>query len=636
MLYDYQYDVAAIVATFLLLSIYLIRKSYETKSTKIFLSIIVVDFLAALFDAISCFTISYPEKYSLAFSYVVCYGYFFFYNLLSTLFLVYIDSKAKIEKYRKPVIIVTWATIAFYMVTIFSSPWTHAVAYFDENRNYMHGPVMYVLYIMPFIIILWELQMFYAAKDRFNRYQIIASVAIILAMLVSIAVQMVIKRMLIGQLNMSLVLYFVYMSYENPAYFTFRETQCLNQRAFYETIKDLLRKKKTKFSLIMFHLTDYEYVRHNWGAQYSDKVSSKVAEHFYLEYRKNVFCLSEDKFVIIVHESEERNIQKIEEHIKDFFMESIRINDTSVKMSVSISKLCDLDDHLYEEEILDLVDYCIHHPEEESSASELIEKVINEKHRRETIIHAIKKALDHDEFQVFYQPIYSTASRNFHSAEALIRLYNPELGYINPEEMITIAESNGYIDQIGEVVFRKVCQFISCHDMEQYGLKYIEINLSPIQCMRQDLVEMFSKIMREYNVSSDRVNLEITETASFVNERQIFSNIHRLNEMGIEFSIDDFGSGFASADYLIKLPVSIVKIDKTILWEAMEKENAMVVLINSIRMLKDLGKKIVVEGVEDEKMVNILVKEECDYLQGYYYSKPINEMDFVSLLQKWV
>lgn len=631
MLYDYQYNIAAIVATILLFSICMLRRTFVSKSTIVFVVIIINDFAAAVFDAISIFTISYPEKYPQALNYLVCLSYLFFYNMMSSLFLVYIDTKAKIPAMRKPVRIFAIVSTIYYAVTIFSSPWTHWVAYFDENGRYQHGFFMYTLYVIPFLVIIWELRMFYMAKRNFNKYQVISSVCMIAAMGLSVLFQTLFPRMLIGQLNIALVLFFVYMAFENPAYYTYRETQCLNQKAFFEILKTRLGQNKSDFHIVIVTIKDFDYIRHSFGSHKMEELASRISEFLFFTFRRNAFCLSEDKFVILV--SDKKDIPVCENKIRDYFKKPIEMKDTTLKAGVAFKELCDLNNRFVPEDIEDMVEFKSRCTDEIDDTDQLMETVLQQKHRREQILHIIKRALEHDEFQVFYQPIYKLKTGMYESAEALIRLFDSKLGFINPEELITIAEENGYIDQIGEVVFRKVCEFICRNDLKKYGIRYIEINLSPLQCKQQNLVDLFSSIMEEYHVRPDWINLEITETADFKDERQILVNINQLNDKGIEFSIDDYGSGFASADYLIKLPVSIVKIDKGILWEAMKTPSAMVVLVNTIKMIKDLGKKTVVEGVENLEMVHILTECNCDYLQGYYYSKPIPETEFVKLLQ---
>ena len=140
--------------------------------------------------------------------------------------------------------------------------------------------------------------------------------------------------------------------------------------------------------------------------------------------------------------------------------------------------------------------------------------------------------------------------------------------------------------------------------------------------------------MSKYNINPNQINLEITETAQFSNDENIQENIKKFNEFGIKFSIDDYGSGFASANYLIKLPINIVKIDKEILWSAMKNDNAMIILKNTIKMIKELNYEIIVEGVETKEMADFLKIEGCDFNQGYYFSKPINENEFINFIKE--
>lgn len=254
--------------------------------------------------------------------------------------------------------------------------------------------------------------------------------------------------------------------------------------------------------------------------------------------------------------------------------------------------------------------------------------------KKETILRAIEKAIINQSFDVYYQPIYNIKTKKYESAEALIRLFDDELGFVNPEELIIIAEQNGYINQIDEIVFNKVCKFISQNNLEKFGVQYIEINLSPIQCLKADLVYNYFKIMQKYNISPNQINLEITETAKFTNEEQIIKNLKLFDKKGISLSIDDYGSGFASINYLTKLPISYVKIDKEILWASLKDNKAMIILKNTIKMLKELGKKIIIEGVETQDMVNFLEDEDCDYNQGYYFSKPINDENYLRFLKE--
>jgi EAL domain-containing protein (putative c-di-GMP-specific phosphodiesterase class I) len=198
-----------------------------------------------------------------------------------------------------------------------------------------------------------------------------------------------------------------------------------------------------------------------------------------------------------------------------------------------------------------------------------------------------------------------------------------------------MSEDDGSILDIGDIVFKKVCKFINeSQCVKENGVHYIEVNLSPVQCVHENIVDRLRAIMKKCAVAPKWINFEITETAQYNEDESMHHNIEKLYNNGSCFSIDDYGSGFASADYLFKLPVDIVKIDKSILWQAMENPNAMTVLKNTMNMVKELGKKIVVEGVENQEMVDILTSFGCDYMQGYFFSKPVPAEEYVKFLQE--
>lgn len=629
--YDYQYDIAAFVITVILIGIIKLRKSYRTRSTNIFVILLESILLASFFDAISCYTITYPNEVPLWLNYLVSLGYLFLYNECSVLFLLYIDSRAKIGKIRNLVDGMGAAITLFYAITIFLSPFTHWIAYFDESLEYRHGPLFLALYFFAFGTFLAEFVLFAVARKNFNRYQIYTSVALILSVGVSVIASMISPRLLIGHMFMAISMVFVYIAYENPAHYMYKETTCLNRRAFTE----MIRRRKIdnwSFGFVEFTILDYDYIRHNHGIDVMDKATSMIAEFLSRTFKSNAYVLADDKYAILVFSK--AGIEKAKQLIREFFVMPFEVENDEFRMNVSFIEFEWVDLSLDVDEIESLVGYNMTHSDKEVIEIEEVYTIIEKKQRREQILHAIKNAIDNDGFEVYYQPICERESGKFHSAEALIRLIDPELGFINPEELITLAEESGYINKIGEMVFRKVCAFMRDCKVQELGISYIEVNLSPRQCMEPSLAAVFQNIMSVYNIEPGWINLEITETAQTSDNSYWRRNVERLRRLGVEFSIDDYGSGFASAEYLIRFPISIVKIDKSILWSAMKDEAAMVVLTNTIRMLKELGKKIVVEGVEDEDMIKVLDDNGVDYHQGYYYSKPLPPEDFLNFLRE--
>lgn len=262
------------------------------------------------------------------------------------------------------------------------------------------------------------------------------------------------------------------------------------------------------------------------------------------------------------------------------------------------------------------------------------DELMDIKHREDQVLRAIKTALKDGTFQVFYQPIYSVEKRRYTAAEALVRMPDTGFGFISPEEFIPIAERNGLILEIGEFVFRTVCKFMVRERIWEKGIENIHVNLSAVQCMQERLAQNFLDIMKEYDLPCSSIHLEVTETVAVVSSKSLNINMQKLIENGVQFALDDYGTGFSNATSLVDYPYAIIKIDKGVIWAAMENEDAMKVLTHSIDMIKSLNKDIVAEGVETSEQVNQLENMGCDFFQGYYYSKPVKGSDFVSLLDK--
>lgn len=245
----------------------------------------------------------------------------------------------------------------------------------------------------------------------------------------------------------------------------------------------------------------------------------------------------------------------------------------------------------------------------------------------------LEKAFAENRFEVYYQPIYSIDSGKYNSAEALLRLNDDMYGYISPEIFIPAAEENGMIHKIGKFVLEEVCRFIAGEKFKNLGLEYVEVNLSVIQCMSSELSEDVRAVMERYGVSNEQINLEITETAAAYAQTTIMDNINSLTDYGIAFSLDDFGTGYSNMKRIASMPFAIVKLDKTFA-DIDTDDKMMKVVKNTISMVKDMNMKIVMEGVETEESLREFSNLGVDYIQGYYFSRPLPQDKFISEVKR--
>ena len=253
--------------------------------------------------------------------------------------------------------------------------------------------------------------------------------------------------------------------------------------------------------------------------------------------------------------------------------------------------------------------------------------------QRGEIKESVLSALDEDRVEVFYQPIYSTRQKRFMSAEALVRIRNTDGTIIPPGKFIPVAEETGIIAQLGERVFEKVCEFLQNSNVEQLGISYIEVNLSVVQCEQKNLAERYITIMDKYKIRPCQINLEITESASVKTKEILLDNMKRLINYGVTFALDDFGIGQSNLDYVIEMPVSLMKFDMNMTQAYFRDLKAQFVVQAAIHMAHGMDLLLVAEGVESEEQLNGMKDENIDFIQGYYFSKPLPQQEFLKFLE---
>lgn len=252
------------------------------------------------------------------------------------------------------------------------------------------------------------------------------------------------------------------------------------------------------------------------------------------------------------------------------------------------------------------------------------------------IEETVKTALSQKRLEVYYQPIYNTKKGKYTSAEALIRMKDREGKFISPEVFIPIAEQSSLILDIGDFVLENVCRTLSEEKLSEYGLEYIEVNLSIIECLQSNLASKIMGTLKRFAVPSSQINLEITETASDDFNDIVDQNIKILNKYGITFSIDDFGTGYSSLTRILAMNVKIIKLDRSIVQAPFmsDDKHALLLLENFVNTASSTGSQLVAEGVETKEMARAIIDLGCDYIQGYYFSKPLPRDEFVAIIQE--
>lgn len=250
--------------------------------------------------------------------------------------------------------------------------------------------------------------------------------------------------------------------------------------------------------------------------------------------------------------------------------------------------------------------------------------------RKIEILNLLHQALEQKEFKLHFQPIVSLESKKVVGVEALIRWFSKQKGYIPPLDFIPLAERSGNIREISEWVFKEAVTMQNKLDALGYPIK-ISINVSAKALMSPKFLQAVSKLVKETKADPTRIELELTETALIEDIRESIRILKSLKQMGFIISIDDFGTGYSSLAYLHKLPIDILKIDRTFI-HSVTTDTEIPVVEFMVNIAKELDLSVIMEGVETEIQERIVKRYGCQYAQGYYYSMPLDETDLVAFM----
>ena len=635
MLYNIHYDIAAIVISLFIIFYISVKKGLKSASNRIFLALVISNLFAAFFDIISSVLNSYPDITALWKADIANSLYLAFHNTMTPLLLFYIlcliggiSVRGRIKRF-----VLVIPLLADYVLLLLNLRFRF-VYYYDENGIYQHGPLFILFYCIAFGYMSASVFLLIVKRTNIARSKRYALIFIILATIASLVIQMVYKHLLLEIFAQTIGFLGILLSIENQDDIINPITRVYNRYAFMETVPEIIGNKSCVF--IVIKLPELAYYNTTIGVMRTNEYLRRMAAFFSgLDSRLLCYDMGGGSFVLTGSMVYEDELEAIAGRIEDRFRAIWGQKGSGVSFSAAICA-GSADRISSVEELLLIIDSQDDIKETERVG---IEDIV-EKHKRRILIESIlRRAIANREFQVYYQPIWERKSGRFHSAEALIRLKTAEFGFISPEEFIPIAEESGQIVEIGAFVFDEVCRFYKSHELEKLGVDYVEVNLSTVQCMDPELVQSFKETLRKYQILPERMNLEITESAAADNRRILKDNVNVLNGLGFSFSLDDYGTGYSNFSYMFDLPFSIIKLDKSILWRALHptkgegSKSSGILLSNTIRMMKEMGYNVLVEGVETAEQKLLLEKLSCDYFQGYYFSKPIPGDVFIDFIK---
>lgn len=630
MTWNFDYNISAIMILSTLMIYYVYRRPLPLVHNKLFFLLLTINNLVAITDVVSSVISSYGVFYTIPTLYGANMIYYVCLALSPAVFCNYAAafSHKPIMKKRS---MKYWLYATPFFATlalIFVTPVYHTIFSINESHVFQYEPFRQVIFFETVFYLLVGGAFVLQAQRELRmgeRYSLYLFVAIslfghIYQVYIFHYTQMVSMMNTVGLL-------IIFLIHQNPDYDRDRRSGMYREMGVVKMkAEDLLYGINRPYLTVA--IGNYKELRSVYGELLSDHVLFEMGKYLRATFPNTPHFYAHNGRFVCDYSRKGLDVQAYAEKIFRRCREPFILDGEKYYVSPSI---------IYTDGDISLESHKIMRDTMRIAADEAIEKgtetllhVSMEHHdkamRSVKIAEILKQALSGDNLLIYYQPIYGIQERRIVGAEALVRLYDKELGLIMPDEFIWKAEENGSILTLGEQVFRKVCQFVEKNDMDKLGLKFIEVNLSPMQCVREQLAEEFSVIMNEYGIDPKYIGFEITESQA-VDMNIVRDNMLHLSAKGVSFALDDYGTGYSNLVNVLSLPLNIVKIDKSLVWAYFNEGNDLLTRI--IAAFENESFNLVVEGVETEEMASRLADLGCHYEQGYFYSKPIPEYAFI-------
>lgn len=398
--------------------------------------------------------------------------------------------------------------------------------------------------------------------------------------------------------------------------------------------------RNNKFIAVLFlDLDNFKNINDTMGHSIGDKVLVEVAKQLrrLLREKDIIARLGGDEFLIILEDIEDPfDIQIVCDNIIQNFEKSFIIDQLEIVTTISIGIAMYPTDGETIKELLCNSDIAMYHAKSKGKNrySFFTDNMNNNIRRKLQIENELSHAFKKQEFEVYYQPKIDVKTLKIIGLEALLRWKNTKLGFVSPEEFIPIAEKSTKIIKIGSYVIDEVLKSLVILKEYISDSFRISINLSPVQFQDSNLIDKIHNSLNQYNIDASYIDFEITETALIYDQKKTIQKLMELKNLGTTISMDDFGTGYASLSYLKTYPFDIIKIDKSFIFNMLRSEKDKNLVRAIIAMAKSLELLVVAEGVETQEVLETLKIMECDYMQGYLFSKPIPFDDIFIMIQK--
>ena len=606
-----QIQVTAAAFVCLFIFFYIMQPKLGIASEALFFRMLVICFVTLVFDFTSIIAIVYSDRIPPFVTEFFCKGYLVLLvvNCIFALLYTLQDEKLNIPDVAFKIIFV------LTMIDLAAICASRIYYYHDKDFAYSYGTAPALTYLGAGCLIIGNLLFCIFNRKRMTKLRNTAIISWMSVWTFSALIQFFNAKVLVVGLGCAMGSVILFYWLENPDSNMDKTFNCFNANALQKYIKYLIRNKKND-SIVVLDFGEYALN----DSRLMEYVISEYTEKKRLKVFKN---LGPEVWIGFPNHRELEEYRTLLKNIVEY--EQIRMltipNVEFFKSNEDLTRTL---------QYLEITD---------SGWTAGCERILTEDDiaaitKESEIKHEILEAMRHDRIEAFVQPIYSVAEGKFTSGEVLARIKLYDGSFMPPSDFIPVAERNGLIKEMGNRIFEKACKMMRDDDLGGFGVEYLDVNLAVDQCESEELIRVFERILGEYHLDAKSFNLEITETGSIKNKEYVSRNLSAMKELGFSFSLDDFGSGESNLNYILQMPVSVIKLDKNMIDACEADSDARAIVRHVTIMAHDMGMKIVAEGIETLGQLNRFTDLGIDYIQGYYFSKPLPREEYVRFVHE--
>ncbi len=627
------FNLCALIISSSFLIIFLIRQPLMIFQDKVYLNVVIATVITDICSVLDSGEIIRDYRTLFVMRNIIVSMLFYTMFLWPIYFAALFNFKLRLSK-LKPVIVVALLPIAaMIVINIF----TKCLFYINSSFDYVETNLFKTMYMIGLAACFIASTCFFVPARIYTSLEnIFIYIFVLIACTSAVAVENFYPKEELLQLAISISIVSIYFTMPAPESFVDSMTGLLNEEAFNKLCaKKISGKRKTYCIAVCLH--DAKIVTAYVQRDRTEMVT-EIKKRAFGKMLKNslIFKFFPGGYLIVLDKEDEAYANSVLEKAHEFFCNFRTGPEKAVRIPSTVSLICCPEHASSTDEIKAYLEHILDKGIEENlSLVKTHDLPVDNIH----FIFKTQKLLNNAEkegrLKVLYQPVYSIKTKAFETAEALLRMTDEKGNYISPSVFIPFAERNGSILELENFMINEACRTYSEKHLASYGLKSIGINLSMAECIQDNLSDTISGILKRYSMQKSCISIEITESATGFATESFSSNLQALSRAGYEICLDNMGTGNSSLEKLMSIPFSSVKIDKSIVIPAFSGGEKERILFDSILEITHIfNAKVVIQGIETKEGAEAASKLDADYIQGYYYSNPLEEDEFEEFLKK--